>query len=71
MKKKKKKNECKFFNQSGEVMYASIYLTNCRKSFFFGSLFKVYVIANIVRLNLAVPKLSETSQEHTNGGVLF
>ena len=29
------KNEWKFSNQSGEVMYASIYLANCRKSFFF------------------------------------
>ena len=28
-------NEQKFSNQSGDVMYASIYLTNRRKSFFF------------------------------------
>ena len=35
------KNEWKFSTQSGEVMYASIYLTNRRKSFFFfGSLFR-------------------------------
>ena len=33
------KNEWKFSNQSGEVMYASIYLTNRRRSFdFFVSL---------------------------------
>ena len=28
------------------------------------------MIANLVRLNLAVLKISETSQEHTRGGVL-
>ena len=36
------KNEWKFSNQSGEVMYASIYLTNRRRNFFFSvTLFKV------------------------------
>ena len=36
------KNEWKFSNQSGDLMYASIYLTNRRKCFFFfGSLFRV------------------------------
>ena len=29
-----------------------------------------FMIANIFRLNLAVLKISETSQEHTSGGVL-
>ena len=29
-----------------------------------------FMIANIVRLNLALLKISETSQEHTSGGVL-
>ena len=30
-------NEGNWFNQSGEVMHASIYLTNCRRSLFFFS----------------------------------
>ena len=53
------KNEWKFSNQSGEVMHASIYLTNRRKSFFFFRLPYLeydFMIANIVRLNLAVLK---------------
>ena len=29
-----------------------------------------FMIANLVRLNLTVPKISETSQEHTHGGML-
>ena len=29
-----------------------------------------FMIANLVRLNLTVPKISETSQEHTRGGML-
>ena len=29
-----------------------------------------FMIANIILLNLAVLKISETSQEHTNGGEL-
>ena len=29
------------------------------------------MIAKLVRLNLAVLKILETSQEHTRGGVLF
>ena len=28
-----------------------------------------FVVANLVRLNLAVLKITETSQEHTRGGV--
>ena len=37
------KNEWKFSNQSGEVVYASMYLTNCRRSFFFSvTLFRVW-----------------------------
>ena len=66
------KNEWKFSNQSVEVMYASIHLTNRRKSFFFSVSYLKYdfMTANIVRLNLAVLKISETSQEHDSAGVL-
>ena len=66
------KNEWKFSNKSGKVMYASIYLTNHRRSFLFCLSYLEYhfMIANLVRLNLAVLKISETSQEHTRGGVL-
>ena len=55
------KNEWKFSNQPGEVMYASMYLTNCKRSFFFFWLpyFKYhFIIANLVKLNLAVLKVS-------------
>ena len=66
-----KKNEWTFSNQSGEVMYASIYITNRRKSFFFSvTLSYDFMIANTVRLNVAVLKISETFQEHTSGAVL-
>ena len=66
------KNEWKFSNQSGEVMYASIYLANCRKSFFFSVTLQYdFMTADIVRLNGAVLKISETYQEHTSGGVLY
>ena len=54
--KLREKNEWEFSNQSGQVMYASIYLKNRRR--------------NLVRLKLAVLKILETSQEHTRGGVL-
>ena len=66
-----KKNECKFSNQLAEAMYASVYYTNRRKSFFFSVPYLEYdfMIANIVRLKLAVLRISETSQEHTSGGV--
>ena len=62
--KQTKKNEWKFSNQPGEVMSASIYLTNRRTSFIFWLPYLEYdfMIANIVRLNLAVLKISETSQ---------
>ena len=43
------------------------------KSFFFLSVPYLeydFMVANIVRLNLAVLKISETSQERTSGGVL-
>ena len=71
-KKLDEKNEWKFSNQSGEVMHASIYLTNRRKSFFFSVPYLEYdfMIANIVRLNLTVLKISKMSQEHTSGGLL-
>ena len=53
-------------------MHASIYLTNRRRTFFFWLPYLKYdvMIANLVRLNLAVMKTSEASQEHTRGGVL-
>ena len=52
------KNEWKFSNQLGEVMYASIYLTNCRKSFFFSvTLYYDLMTANIVRLNASILKI--------------
>ena len=41
------KNEWKISNQSGEVMYASIYLPNRRKSFFFSvTLFRVWLYSS-------------------------
>ena len=67
------RNERKFSNQSSEVMHASIYLTNHRRSFFFFQLPYLeydFMIANLVRLNLALLKISETSLGHTRGGVL-
>ena len=65
------KSEWKFSNHSGEVMYASIYLKNRTKSFFFSVTLKYdFMIVNVVRLNVAVLKTSETSQENTSGGVL-
>ena len=41
------------------------------KAFFFSVPYLEYdfMIANIVRLKLAVLRISETSQEHTSGGV--
>ena len=57
------KNEWKFSNQSGETRYASIYLKNRKRSFFFCFFWLPYleyhfIIANLVRLNLAVLKIS-------------
>ena len=53
-------------------MFASMYLINHRKRFTFSFPYLQYdfMIANIVRLNLAVLKISETSQEYTTGIVL-
>ena len=53
-------------------MHASTYITNCRRSFFFQlpNLGYDFMIADLARLNLAILKTSETSQEHTCGGVL-
>ena len=54
-------------------MHASTYITNCRRSFFFFQLPNLgydFMIADLARLNLAILKTSETSQEHTCGGVL-
>ena len=58
------KNEWKFSNQSGGVIYASIYLTNHRKSLFFRLAYLEYnfIIANLVRLNVDVLKIFEASQ---------
>ena len=51
-------------------MYTSIYLTNRRKGFFFSVPYLEYdfMIAHTIRLNLAVLKTTETSQEHISGG---
>ena len=47
------KNEWNLSNQSGEVTHASIYLTNCRRSFFqLPFLENDFMITNLVRLNL-------------------
>ena len=49
------KNEWKLSHQSGDVKYGSIYLTNCRRSFFFFQLPYLendFMITNLVRLNL-------------------
>ena len=49
------KNEWNLSNQSGEVTHASIYLTNCRRSFIFFQLPYLehdFMITNLVRLNL-------------------
>ena len=53
-------------------MHASIYLTNRKKSFFFGLPYLEYgfIVGNVVRLNRTVRKTSEASQKHTSGGVL-
>ena len=61
------------YGHTGEVMYASIYLTNRRSFFFFRLPYLEYnfMIANLVRPNLAVLKTSETTQGHTHGGVLY
>ena len=42
------------------------------KASFFSVLYLGYhfIIANTIRLNLAVPKISKASQEHISGGVL-
>ena len=66
------KNKWKFSYQSGGVIYASLYLTNRRKKLFLRLPYFEYdfMIANIVRLNLAVLKMSETSHEDASGGVL-
>ena len=41
-----------------------------KASFFSVTLLYDFMIANIIRLNETVVKISETSQEHTSGGVL-
>ena len=54
-------------------MHASIYLTNRKKIFFssvtlFTYLKYGFIVANVVRLNITVGKISEASQEYTSGG---
>ena len=57
-----KKNGWKLSYQSSEVMHPSICLTNCRKSFFSVTYLEHdFMIANLVRLNLVVLKILETS----------
>ena len=73
-----------FFNWSGEIMYASIYPTICRRCFLFlvtlfhGDIILLYLhayleydfmMANLVTLNLAVLKILKTSQEYTSSGM--
>ena len=52
------KNEWDFSNQSCEVTHASIYLTNCRTSFFFFSatFIRAWLYCNLVRLILILWK---------------
>ena len=55
-------------------MHVSIYLTNRKKIFFssvtlFTYLKYGFIVANVVRLNITVGKISEASQEYTSGGV--
>ena len=69
----KMKSEWKFSNQSGEVMQAFIYLTNCRRSFLFFRLpylESYFMVPNLVKLNVAVLKLLEKFQKDTRGEVL-
>ena len=62
------KNEWNLFNQSGEVTYASIYLTNCRRSLFFFSvtLFRAWFEDNqFSKIKFNLLKVLQASQEHT------
>ena len=61
------KNEWKLSNQSGSVKYGSIYLTNCRRSFFFSvTLFRAWCYDNqFSKIKLNLLKILEASQEHT------
>ena len=61
------KNEWNLSNQSGEVTHASIYLTNCRRSFFFSvTLFRAWFYDNqFSKIKFNLLKTLETSQEHT------
>ena len=65
-KRVEKNNGWKFSNQSSEDMYASTYLTNRKSSFFFfrlPCLEYLFIIANLVRLNLAVLKISNPRRD--------
>ena len=69
------KNEWNLSNQSGEVTHASIYLTNCRRSFFFQlpsiylfsvTLFRAWSYDNqFSKIKFNLLKILEASQEHT------
>ena len=60
------KNEWNFFNQSGEVMHASIYLTNCTRSLFFWvTLFRAWLYDNqFSKIKFNLQKILEASHEH-------
>ena len=62
------KSEWNLSNQSGEVTHASIYLTNCRRSFIFFSvaLFRAWFYDNqFSKVTFNLQKILESSQEHT------
>ena len=61
------KNEWNLSNQSGEVTRASIYLTNCRRSFFFSvTLFRAWFYDNqFSKIKFNLLKILEASQKHT------
>ena len=60
------KNEWNLSNQSGEVTHASIYLTNCRRSFIFSvTLFRAWFCDNqFSKIKFNLLKILETFQEH-------
>ena len=61
------KNEWDLSNQSGEVTHASLYLTNCWRSFFFFSyLFRAWFFDNqFVKIKFILLEILEASQKHT------
>ena len=61
------KNKWNLSNQLVEVTHASIYLTNCRRSFFFSvTLFRAWFYDNqFSKIKFNLLKILEASQEHT------